>query len=420
MRVVSNLFPAWTTGFPYSHLPPGFGKLNILALRQSRFDYANRSVYPPYFQRFTQPMNTPIHPLSRRSFLKTVAVASASASGPLIFTACKKSGSNRPRVGSGEHTYEVYHDWGMNSLPSGHQYGGAAHGVTIDEDGMVYITHHGGPGSIFVFDPDGKFVKSLGGIHRVTGDNGKTGGKGHGIDIRKEGNQQFLYLSPNDSSLFFTKMTLAGEVVWKKDRGVLQEASDKLGERVTFRPTNASFRPDGGYYLGDGYGSNWIFEYDKKDKFVRAIGGKGTEDGQFSTPHGQWLDDRDGTPKLVVADRANKRLQWFGMDGNHLRTQDGFLFPADIDVRGDLMLVPDLHARITLLNKQNEVIAHLGDDETWRDKVLDKSIAMRTKRDLWQPGKFVHPHDACFDHEGNIFVAEWVVTGRVSKLVKVG
>jgi len=27
-------------------------------------------------------------------------------------------------------------------------------------------------------------------------------------------------------------------------------------------------------------------------------------------------------------------------------------------------------------------------------------------------GKFVHPHDACFDKDGNIYVVEWVSTGR--------
>lgn len=36
----------------------------------------------------------------------------------------------------------------------------------------------------------------------------------------------------------------------------------------------------------------------------------------------------------------------------------------------------------------------------------------------WQDGKFVHPHDACFGADGSIFVAEWVGTGRVSKLKK--
>lgn len=144
--------------------------------------------------------------------------------------------------------------------------------------------------------------------------------QGHGIDIRKENGREFFYLSPSNTNLFFTKVTRDGELVWKKDRKALNEDSGKPGDKVKFRPTNASFRPDGGYYLGDGYGSNWILEYDKNDQFVRAIGGGGREDGKFATPHGQWLDARDGTPKPVVADRANKRLQWFDMDGKHLKT----------------------------------------------------------------------------------------------------
>jgi hypothetical protein len=60
----------------------------------------------------------------------------------------------------------------------------------------------------------------------------------------------------------------------------------------------------------------------------------------------------------------------------------------------------------------------LGDDEAWRAKAL-AGFKMRGQRDQWQPGKFVHPHDACFDKDGNIFVAEWVQTGRVTKLRKV-
>jgi hypothetical protein len=40
------------------------------------------------------------------------------------------------------------------------------------------------------------------------------------------------------------------------------------------------------------------------------------------------------------------------MDGKHIRKQDGFLLPADIDVQGDLMLMPDLHSHVTLLNLQ--------------------------------------------------------------------
>ena len=351
--------------------------------------------------------------ITRRQFVKTTAVATAAVSAPMFLNASDKAGSKAPRVGSGEHIYECRHHWGRDHLPSGHSYGGASHGVTVNENGFVYITHQGGPGSIFVFDQDGKFVKSMGEIHRV-----KNSGKGHGIDIRKEGNEEFLYLAASDSSLFFTKMTLDGEIVWNRGRKELHKDSKVLGPKVGYRPTNTSFRPDGGYYLGDGYGSNYIFEYDKDDKFVRVLGGKGQEAGQFSTPHGQWLDDRDGTAKLVVADRANKRLQWFDLDGNHLKTLDGFLFPADIDTKGDIMLVPDLHARITLLDKNNEVLAHLGDDPQWREKVLGNKFAMRRSPEQWKPGKFIHPHDACFDANNDILCVEWVVGGRVTKLVK--
>lgn len=358
----------------------------------------------------------------RRDFIRTSASALLSAgSFPLILRATDKAGSRRARVGSGNYIYECYHDWGLESLPSGHHYGGASHGVTIDSQGLIYVTHHGDPGSIFVFDPEGKFIKSLA-PHQRTIDrkSHSSTGRGHGIDIRMENGREYLYLAPNHTSLYFSKITLDGELVWHRDRNAMGAETDLFGDsKLRFRPTNTSFRPDGGYYLGDGYGSHYIFEFDKDDKFVRAIGGRGTQDGQFQTPHGQWLDDRDGIPKLVIADRANKRLQWFDMNGKHLATQGGFLFPADIDVQGDLMLVPDLHARVTLLGPDNQVIAHLGDNEAWRSRVLSNNFALRSQRPEWQAGRFIHPHDACFDADGNIFVAEWVVSGRVTKLVRV-
>ena len=97
---------------------------------------------------------------------------------------------------------------------------------------------------------------------------------------------------------------------------------------------------------------------------------------------------------------------------------EGLSFPADLDIQGDLMLCPDLHARITLFDKNNTIITHLGYDPGWTARVLD-GFRMRGQPETWEDGKFIHPHDACFDENGNIFVAEWVSTGRVSKLVRV-
>jgi hypothetical protein len=48
-----------------------------------------------------------------------------------------------------------------------------------------------------------------------------------------------------------------------------------------------------------------------------------------------------------------------------------------------------------------------------------KKFKIRMDPKTWVPGKFVHPHDACFDKDGNIFVVEWVDTGRVTLLRKV-
>jgi hypothetical protein len=56
----------------------------------------------------------------------------------------------------------------------------------------------------------------------------------------------------------------------------------------------------------------------------------------------------------------------------------------------------------------------LGDDSQ-RIKA-DTRFQIRGNEQAWQPGRFVHPHDACFDKDGNLFVAEWVGSGRVTKL----
>ena len=68
---------------------------------------------------------------------------------------------------------------------------------------------------------------------------------------------------------------------------------------------------------------------------------------------------------LIVCDRANARLQTFSLDGKPIAaTESGktVLFPAHAKTRGDVLLVPDLHARVSLFDKENKPIVHLGDD----------------------------------------------------------
>jgi hypothetical protein len=78
-----------------------------------------------------------------------------------------------------------------------------------------------------------------------------------------------------------------------------------------------------------------------------------------------------------------------------------------------MMVIPDLESRVTLFDQDNKLIAHLGDGGGYAG-IRDKT------RDQFTPGKFVAPHSAYFDHDGNIFIVEWVEVGRVTKLRKLG
>jgi hypothetical protein len=289
--------------------------------------------------------------------------------------------------------------------------------VAVDKQGLVYVTHRAGPDrakseseaqdTVVVFDPEGKFVRSFG---------KQWHGGGHGVDIREEGGQEFLYLAFMFPINLVVKTDLKGEVVWIKDRSAIASIYDD--PKVNYSPTNVAFAPDGGFYVADGYGSNYVHQFDAEGDYVRTWGGTGEGPNQYRTPHGIWLDDRPGRrPSVVIADRANARLQYTDLSGNLQGENREVSFPAHFDTRGEVLLVPDLHARVTLMDKDNRVITHLGYDPAWTKEVLD-GFKVRVEPQRWQAGRFVHPHDACFDRDGNILVAEWVVPGRISKLRK--
>jgi hypothetical protein len=362
---------------------------------------------------------TPKKTWTRRRF---VAASAASLGGLNLLTSRKAAAQtgNGVILGEGEHRYEVIHNWAK--LPDKYTWQ-TTHNVAVDSQNRLYVIHEGRAEqkdhpSVFVFDEKGDFVRAFGSEFQ---------GGGHGLEVRKEAEGEFVYITGYQQVKKIAKFTLEGEKVWEKfapmTSGLYAAGEDTKPEKVwgrdRFMPTNFAFLPDGGYYVADGYGSYTVLQYDKDGNWVRTIGTPGKEDGQFALPHGVWIDDRKADDVLlVVADRANARLQWFDLEGKHRRTMKDFILPANVDRLGDLLLVPDLSARITLLDKDDQMI-HLGEDPAWRESVLKDKMAMRRNPTGWVSGKFVHPHDACFDPAGNIFVAEWVDTGRISKLRKV-
>lgn len=361
---------------------------------------------------------------TRRDFCKTATLGAASALAlPAIRTSAKTE-SSTPVVGVEGYQYQVDHDWAQ--LPDKYHWQ-TTHNVTMGSDGLVYVIHEGrydlkDHPSIFAFDATGKFVRAFGEQFQ---------GGGHGLDLRREADGDQLYVCANKQQRSFAKVTAEGMQVWRHgapmESGCYHEGEDQFprprnsnpGGRDRFLPTNAAFHPDGSFYIADGYGGWWIHHFDADGKFLGTIGkpsSKQDETGTLNNPHGLWVDPRGDDPTLVVADRGNHRLQWFTLDGEYIRSMEGFFRPCNIDTLGELMLVPDLQGRVTLVGGDDQIITHLGDNSV--EINADRRRAIRGDESRWRPGKFVHPHDACFDADGNIYVTDWVVTGRVTKLTR--
>ncbi len=353
--------------------------------------------------------------MTRRKLIGTGLAA------PLILGARDKSGSKRPVLGTGEFQYEAIHDWG--ELPSNIKYGNT-HGVVEDAQGNIYIHHtvyadSESSDTMVVFDHKGKFVRSWGKEFR---------GVAHGLWLRKEGSQEFLYLTVNASrpamqpqpemAAIVIKATLKGEIIWKiqgpPDIDAYKPGAD--GKATPYNPTNLAIAPNGDVYVADGYGSYYVNQYNSKGEYIRTFGGRGSDPGQLKEPHGIWMDMRTGDPILTVADRRNARLQRFTLEGKHIDFVSGFLLPCHFDEHKGMVVIPDLQGRVTLMDKNNQIVEHLGDSHATSG---NNPLRTEKTRANFIPGQFIEPHGACFDHTGNIFVVEWVEIGRVTKLRKV-
>ncbi|MEZ0325251.1 MAG: hypothetical protein ACAH95_05050 [Fimbriimonas sp.] len=336
-------------------------------------------------------------PISRRELLKAAAVSPLLAKSAFAASSPKQ----RPVIGTGEHTYEVYHDW--LTPPANIAYGDT-HGLALDSQGRIYVAHTVGQGSVktdavLVFDQQGKFINSWGSDFK---------GGAHGLDLRKEGSEEFLYHCDTRRRLV-AKSTLDGKMLWEKgvpmESGVYKDAGG-------WCPTNVAFGPDGSVFVGDGYGSHYIHRYSKNGDYLGVIVKPGSQAGTVREPHGLWVDSRDGWSRLVVADRGNRRLQYLTLDGQHIGfVKEGIRRPCHIHFNHDLMLIPDLESVVTILGKDNQVVAQLGDG--------NPSNLRGAPREQYIPGKFIHPHAAIWINSRDIVVAEWVPTGRITLLKRV-
>jgi hypothetical protein len=334
--------------------------------------------------------------LSRRSILGGLgAGALGAALTSRIFAAPRSS----VVLGRGAHTYEWVPGWGK--LPEGMSFGNTHGCVVVDSAGRIYVNTDG-ENAVIVFEPSGRFVRAWG--------KDLAGGL-HGMTLAKEGSEEVLWLAHTGLHEVL-QTTLDGKVL---RRIGYPEKSGAYASAEQYRPTSVAVAPNGDVYVADGYGLSLIHHYSSKAEFIRSWGGVGSEPGKMRTPHGIFVDVRRDPPVLLVADRENRRIQVFQLDGTHA----GFV-PADVrrpcnfDRRGDDLAVADLEGRVTILDRKDQVLVHLGDNPD-----PAKRAQNGVPREEWRDGEFISPHGLRWGAEGNLYVLEWLALGRIVKLRRV-
>ncbi|MEM9643508.1 MAG: 6-bladed beta-propeller [Planctomycetota bacterium] len=304
------------------------------------------------------------------------------------------------RMGSGMMTFDTVPGWGLR--PDGNSPLGPTHGsVVIDEAGNIYTSAQAG---VYVFSPEGAVIHSyLGGDYTNL----------HDMEIRKEGDDEFIYGARNKNAEGIKFNIRGGEVVLRLP--FPQESGLKVKK---FNPTAITVAMNGDIFLSDGYGSNHIFRFDKDGKYLSHFGSKGNGLKEFNTAHGMTLDTRYSPARLLICDRNHEpkgRLVHYTLDGEFIEeVVTGLGMPTSVAIQGDYVSVPDLKGRLVILDKENTIMAVLGFNP---DPAVGRSF--KVPQEEWIEGLFSGTHGSYWDNDGNLYVQDWNVSGRLMKLQRV-
>jgi hypothetical protein len=221
------------------------------------------------------------------------------------------------QVGTGDYTYELIRDF--FKLPDGERFGLVSR-VAADSQDRVYVFQRTNP-PVVVFDRDGTYLGAWG-TGEVTDP--------HGLKIVDD----IVYTTDRSDSVA-KSFTLSGEVrLALGKRGVHSdtgcEGAPWLAEHAAGpfnHPTEMMAHPNGDIYVTDGYRNARVHRFTRDGVLVKSWGTPGHAEGQFHLPHSLAIDPEG---RLLVADRANKRIQIFTPDGDFLGMWTGMGGPNDI------------------------------------------------------------------------------------------
>jgi DNA-binding beta-propeller fold protein YncE len=284
---------------------------------------------------------------------------------------------------------------GWGKLPEGWRYVECA-GVAVDAQDNVFVFTRG-EHPVIVFDREGRFLRSWGeGVVR----------RAHAITIDADG---MVWLT-DDLHHTVRKFTPEGKLLLTI--GNPDTPSDLHGGKPFNRPTHVAICPRTGFlFISDGYGNSHVHKYAPDGRHVTSWGGPGTDPGQFNLPH-NLCTDQDGL--VYVADRESHRVQIFDGEGRYQGQWNQLHRPCGLyaEPRGSELffvgelgaalpvnaLTPNLGPRVSVLTRKGERICRFGG-------------AFEGEK----PGEFTAPHTVVTDSRGDLYVGEvsWTARGQL-------
>jgi len=292
-------------------------------------------------------------------------------------------------------------------LPEGLPEMGNQHGdVAISSNGDIYVSlTQGLRAGVQVYAPDGTYLRN---VKDAPGDF-------HGFVIHKGADGEFIY-GPQLSAGKILKMTLDGEVVMTIPGESIPKQYWQVNpknQQAALRLTACTVAQNGDLFVVDGYASDYVHRFNAKGEYLASFGGKAAP-YNFKTLHKIAIDNRFDPPRLVGADRANDRVVHLSLEGEFLgEIATGLLFPAAAVVQGDLLAVGEIKGRVSIFDKENRVVARLGANPNPAEVGTNKIEPAQ-----WKPGVVNAPHGVAFSPNGDLFVSEYSVHGRVLKFVR--
>jgi hypothetical protein len=283
---------------------------------------------------------------------------------------------------------------------------GNGHGeIAVDSAGLIYVSVQEKGAGIQVYGQDGKFIKALPLPESL-----------HGFVIRKSAEGEFLFGTVLAEQRLI-KAKLDGTVVMEikpdafpTDKGT---AKDKAGKSVNaLKLTSCDVAPNGDIYIVDGYGKSWVFVFGADGKFKSVFGGPTqVVDGKgFANTHKVFVDTRFSPARLLCLDRGNNRMFHVELDGSNpqMIANKGLRNPSSASFHGELMCVAEIAGRVSVWNKEGQMVAALGANDT-KGQTNTPKVAPAD----WREGVVTSPHGITFDNAGNILETEWNIFGRV-------